>query len=134
MEGLNRKLLGVDPNDGKALQRRAAELSQESGDLDQALACAQRAASLLPEAGEVSDTLGWIYLKKGQTDEAVEVLKALVEREPDTSTYQYHLGMALIGKGDRTNARTALENALLFSKTERPDIQALLLALDGPRK
>lgn len=96
-EALYRKLLGVDPNDGKALQRRAAELSQESGDLDQALACAQRAASLLPEAGEVSDTLGWIYLKKGQTDEAVEVLKALVEREPDTSTYQYRLGMALIG-------------------------------------
>jgi tetratricopeptide (TPR) repeat protein len=131
---LYRRLLGVDPNDGLALHRQAAELSQASGDLDQALACAQRATSLLPEVGEVSDTLGWIYLKKGQADDAVKVLKALVDKEPNISTYQYHLGLALIGKGDRISARAALENAILFSHTERPDIQAVLLSLDSLRK
>jgi len=86
---------------------------------------ATRAKQLLPNLNEVSDTLGWIYLKKGMADNAIETFKDLVGKAPHTSTYRYHLGMALAQKGDKPAALTEFKKALTDDppKAERDKIQ-----------
>jgi len=59
---------------------------------------------LLPDLNEVSDTLGWIYLKKNLTDNAIDIFKDLVNRVPAQAVFRYHLGMAYSQKGDKTRA------------------------------
>src|ERR1035441_7100415 len=66
----------------------------DEGQLERALTLAQRAKQLLPDLAEVTDTLGWIYLKKYLTDNAIAAFDEIVRKQPVRSTYRYHLGMA----------------------------------------
>ncbi|MGA2739423.1 MAG: tetratricopeptide repeat protein [Bryobacteraceae bacterium] len=103
----------LNPQDGMALNNLAFMMAEGgSGDLDQALTYAQRAKQVLPNLTEVSDTLGWIYLKKNMSDNAMDTFQALVNQRPDNSTYRYHLGMAYAQKGDKPKALRELQRAL----------------------
>ena len=87
-------------------------IAEQGGDLDLALTYAQRAKQKLPQSPEVADTLGWIYIKKRLTPNAIEIYNDLVAKQPANSTYRYHLGMALLQRGDKPQARKELETAL----------------------
>lgn len=110
--GAYEQALKLEPSNAVALNNLAFLLAEHGGDLDQALTYAQRAKQILPSLLEVSDTLGWIYLKKNMNDSAIDIFTDLVRKQPNHSTYQYHLGMALSQKGDRQRALKALEGAL----------------------
>jgi tetratricopeptide (TPR) repeat protein len=119
-----------DSSSGIALNNMAFLLADHggSGDLDTALSMAQKAKILMPSQSEVSDTLGWIYLKKGLNDDAIEMFKALVDKAPNQSTYRYHLAKAYYNKGDKPNAKEQLQKALAMTPTpyEKQEIQELL--------
>jgi len=103
----------LNPQDGVALNNLAFLIAESgTGDLDQALTYAQRAKQVLPNLGEVSDTLGWIYMKKNMSDNAIDVFQGLVNQKPENPTYRYHLGMALAQKGDKPKALRELQRAL----------------------
>jgi tetratricopeptide (TPR) repeat protein len=87
-------------------------ISTSGGDLDEALTLARRARQLLPDMDEVSDTLGWIYLKKAMPEQAIELFDKLVQTKPERSTYHYHLALALSAKGDNFAAAEQLKAAL----------------------
>ena len=92
--------LKVDPNNALALNNLAYLISEsKNGDLDQALTYATRAKQRLPEHAEINDTLGWIYLKKNLTDNAIDTFRTLVVKAPQNPTYHYHYAMALLQKG-----------------------------------
>ena len=91
--------LKLDPNNAVALNNLAFLLAETGGDLDDALTKAQRAKQMMPSLHEISDTLGWIYLKKNLADQAIDVFKDLVNKQPNHSTYHYHLGMAYYAEG-----------------------------------
>ncbi|HEY1184691.1 MAG TPA: tetratricopeptide repeat protein [Bryobacteraceae bacterium] len=119
------------PNDAVSLNNDAFLIAEHGGDLDLALTRAQRATQLLPKYPEVADTLGWIYLKKNLSDQAIDLFKRNVEQQPNSSTYRYHLGMAWYQKGDKTQARQALVEALKYnpSSYEKQRIQELMAKL-----
>jgi len=118
----------LDPRNAVALNNLAFLMAESGGDLDQALTYAQRAEQMMPSMNEVSDTLGWIYLKKNLSDNAMDIFQRLVTRAPDNSTYRYHLGMALSQKGDRPRAIKELQQALHSnpSKEEEGKIRDLI--------
>jgi tetratricopeptide (TPR) repeat protein len=120
--------LKLDPNNGVALNNLAFLLAENGGDLDDALTKAQRAKQLLPNLTEISDTLGWIYLKKNLYDNAIDVFKELVTKQPNQSTFHYHLAMALQQKGDRSRALEQLKEALKYNppKEEKDKIQQMI--------
>jgi tetratricopeptide (TPR) repeat protein len=120
--------LKLQPNNGVALNNLAFLMAEHSGDLDQALTLAQRAKQLLPNLPEVSDTLGWIYLKKNLSDNAIDIFRDLTAKVPNQSTYHYHLGMALSQKGDKPNALKQLQDALKNNPApaEKQKIQELI--------
>jgi tetratricopeptide (TPR) repeat protein len=123
--------LKLDPNNAVALNNLAFLLAETGGDLDDALTKAQRAKSLLPSLYEISDTLGWIYLKKNLAENAIDIFKELVVKEPNISTYHYHLGMAYSQKGDKTKALEQLRESLKYNpaKDEKDKIQQLITRL-----
>ena len=106
---------------------------EHGGDLEDALSKAQRAKQLMPNMAEVSDTLGWIYLKKNIPEQAIDIFRELVQKVPKQSTFRYHLGMALYQKGDKTRAIKELQEALRNNPPgeEKQRIQELLTKLNG---
>lgn len=122
------KTLKLQPDNPIALNNLAYMMAETGGDLDQALTLAQRAKQRLPQDLNVGDTLGWIYLKKNLSDNAVEVLRDLVNKDPKNATYRYHFGMALLQKGDKFNAKKELQTALQNkpSKEEEGKIKELI--------
>jgi len=104
--------LKINGQNAFALNNLASYLLDSGGDLDQALTYAQRARQQNPDRLEIADTVGEIYLKKGLVDNAVEIFQDLVRKNPKEWQYRYHLGIALLGKGEKTKAKTELETAL----------------------
>jgi tetratricopeptide (TPR) repeat protein len=58
------------------------------------------------------DTLGWVYTKLGQSDDAVRLLKPAAEKAPGEPVVNYHLGMAYHQAGDKKQAKVYLAKAL----------------------
>ena len=103
-------------------------INGDTGDLDTALTMAQKAKQLLPNLPEVSDTLGWIYLKKNLSGDAVDIFKDLVVKVPNSSTYRFHLAKAYYQQGDKVRAKSELQSALKLNPTayEKAQIEELL--------
>jgi len=117
-----------DPTNAYALNNLAYLISESNGDLNEALTYAQRAKQKLPNFAEITDTIGWIYLKKNLTDSAIDNFKSLVIQAPQNAVYHYHFAMALNQKGDRDNARKECQAALNSrpTKPQEADIRKLL--------
>jgi tetratricopeptide (TPR) repeat protein len=122
------QILKIEPDHPVALNNLAFIKAEEGVDLDQALTMAQRARQKSPNSPEIADTLGWIYIKKNLSEDAIRVFHDLVEKAPDNPTFHYHFAMALLQKGDRPSAKKELETAMKDkpSKDEAGKIQDLL--------
>ncbi len=122
------QILKIQPDSPVALNNLAFIKAEEGVDLDQALTMAQRAVQKVPGSMDMADTLGWIYIKKNLSDDAVRVFHDLVQKDPKNATFHYHYGMALLQKGDKPSAKKELEDAMKDnpSKDEAAKIQDLL--------
>jgi tetratricopeptide (TPR) repeat protein len=58
------------------------------------------------------NTYGWVRFQQGQLDEAVTYLRRASTAVPDNALMHYHLGMALLARGEAAQARSELEKAL----------------------
>lgn len=101
-----------EPDNPVILNNLAFILAQDGAELDQALTLVQRAKQHMPASHEISDTLGWIYLKKNLNSSALQIFRGLVQQQPNNPTYRYHLALALAQEGDRLSARRELQRAL----------------------
>jgi tetratricopeptide (TPR) repeat protein len=106
------QILKIQPDQPVALNNLAFIKAEEGVDLDQALTMAQRARQKNPASDDIADTLGWIYIKKSLSEEAVRIFRDLVQKEPKNPNFHYHYGMALAQKGDKISAKKELEQAL----------------------
>lgn len=120
--------LAKDPNNPEALNNLAYLMAETGGNLDEALTLATRAKQKLPSFLEISDTIGWIYLKKNLADSAVDIFKDLTTKVPQNPTYHYHYAMALVQKGDKNAALKECKLALGAkpSKEEEQHINDLI--------
>lgn len=111
-----RRLLALEPNEPTTLNNMAFLLAEEGRDLDEALSLAGRATQKSPDNPGYSDTLAWVYVKKNMNENAIQVLTKLVQKYPAEASYHYHLGIALLQKGDKQQAKAELGMAL----TQKP--------------
>lgn len=109
---LYRRLLELEPDNTAALNNLAYLLADRGERLEEALRHIQRALKLAPQENAFRDTLGYVYLKRGAIDSALQLWRGLAEAQPENASYRYHLGLALIEKGDTAAARRELEAAL----------------------
>jgi tetratricopeptide (TPR) repeat protein len=113
-----RDAMKIDPTNAVVLNNLAYLMTEMGGNLDEALTLAQRAKQQLPTSNEVSDTIGWIYIKKKLNDNAIEIFRDLNAKVKDNSVYHMHYAMALAQKGDKANAIREYKAALQFSPTK----------------
>ena len=95
---------------------------------DRALTLASRAAKLRPAAPDVLDTLGWVHYRRGAYAEAERALARAVERAPDSGLLRYHLGMAYLKFGMKSEAAAELRAALALAPNlpQRDAVEGIL--------
>jgi tetratricopeptide (TPR) repeat protein len=86
--------------------------AEHGGNIDEALKLAEEAKEQAPNDPGIADTLGWIYVKKGAYQAAIENLKTSAAKDPRNGSYLYHLGTAYYKLGRNDEARKELEAAL----------------------
>ncbi|MEJ7622776.1 MAG: tetratricopeptide repeat protein [Pyrinomonadaceae bacterium] len=136
-----RKALDLNAAMPIAANNLAWLLADNAGNLDEALRLANTAVSKGSGPG-FHDTLGWVYLKKGLTSQAIVQFKKAVALEDANAQrngstpnpgYRVRLGMALSKSGDKASARreveASLQNAGFLSQREATDARAVLATL-----
>jgi tetratricopeptide (TPR) repeat protein len=106
-------ILKTHPSLDVAANNIAALLTEKRGDkasLERALNLARRFENSANPA--YVDTLGWAYVKNGQTRRGLALLNRAMEIAPAVALYQYHAGMAYKILGDREKAKIHLNKAL----------------------
>lgn len=112
-------------------------LAKQGNDLERALTLAQDAQQAEPESPEVADTLGYVYLRKGLNDPALQQFEYAIELSQRSGSkasterpeYHYHAGLALQAMARNDDAVAAFERALaLGSFAEAEDAQRQLEA------
>lgn len=111
------KVLSIDPRSSIAANNLAYMDAEAGTNLDVALNRAQAAKAAQPDDANVSDTLGWVYVKRGLPALAISPLEQATQKEPQNPTYHYHLGVAHVKAGDKDRGRLALQRALGISKS-----------------
>lgn len=107
-----RDTLALESNNPDVKNNLAYLMAETGGNLDEALRLAQEAQRDKPQDMALTDTIGWIYYKKKNTDSAIAVLTNVVQKAPRDPIYHYHLAAALYDKGDKTQAKRELQAAI----------------------
>jgi tetratricopeptide (TPR) repeat protein len=125
------RALQIDPQAAVAANNLASMYAENGENLDVALQLAQTATAQLPDHALATDTLGWVYYKKGLGTLAVTTLQEAAKQDPANPIIQYHLGLAYLETGAKPAARQSLERALKLRPTFRgaDDAKRLLATL-----
>ena len=96
-----------------------AQLYQDSGQDDKAVALMAQAAADDPENAETQLNQGIFQLNQGQTTEAQASFEAALAADPSLAEAHYHLGTILVGQGKVTEAVEHLETYIASNPDER---------------
>jgi tetratricopeptide (TPR) repeat protein len=107
-----KKALEIEPDNAVVKNNLAWNYAENGGNIDVALHLAEEAKEQRPDDLSISDTLGWIYVKKQSYESAIRLLRTCVAKSPSDPVYQYHLGMAYYYSGDKASAKDALQASL----------------------
>ena len=114
------KIFKIDSEYDLALNNYSYILAERGEKLDKALEMSKRALKKKPRNGSYLDTLGWIYYKLNQYEEALKYMKEAVDiTEKDSEPHPVileHLGDIYLKLGDINNAEYYWKRALEFDK------------------
>ena len=105
-------IVANNPGAAKAASRLAARYVEDGERLEEALSLATRAKQQLQNDPAVSDTLGWISVKRHRPRLGIPHLEDAVRDAPANPVYRYHLGFAYHDAGRTEQARRELTAAL----------------------
>jgi tetratricopeptide (TPR) repeat protein len=87
-----RQVLQQDPSNSMALNYLGYMLADRNTHLEEALTLVKKALDLDPQNYNYIDSLGWVYFKLGNYDQAEDNLRRAAEKSPNDATIQDHLG------------------------------------------
>lgn len=125
-----RRVLSKAPNDATALNNLGYFLTERNERLPEALDMIKRAVKSEPTNPNYLDSLGWVYFKLGQLDEAERYLNDAARRNTRSSTVQEHLGDLHQKRGQLEPARVAWRRAIGLT-TDTTDINRLKAKING---
>jgi tetratricopeptide (TPR) repeat protein len=115
-------VLKLTPNDAEALNYLGYTYADMGINLDEAETLIQTALRLKPDDGYITDSLGWVYFKRGQYTRALKWLNKAVQLVPDDPTILEHIGDVYLQMDSREKALTFYQRSL---KKKEKDRQAL---------
>ena len=105
-------VLQINKNNAEALNFIGYSWADRGMNLDESEKLIKKALKLKPEDGYITDSLGWVYFKKGRIDKAISILEKAVLLAPKDSTIAEHLGDAYLKNNEYEHARQLFEKAL----------------------
>ncbi len=109
------------PDNALLLNNYAYSLSERGLQLERALHMAQKALSKAPENTSYLDTMGWIYYKMGNYDQAAHYVSRAIELGTDSPVVFEHMGDIYLRMNKPDQARIHYQKALELD----PDNQQL---------
>lgn len=91
-------LISTDTTDAQAYNNYAYSLVERNRDIDFALELAQNAIKLEPRSAAYLDTIGWIYFKMDEYDEALKYIRESLSIDSSNTTIQGHLDTIIKNK------------------------------------
>ncbi|MBF0572301.1 MAG: tetratricopeptide repeat protein, partial [Desulfamplus sp.] len=119
-----KKVIELDPEHSSALNYLGYTYAELGINLDEAEELIKRSLAIKPDDGYITDSLGWVYYKKGDYDRAIEILEKAVKLSSGDAVVFEHLGDAYRQKKSYLKAIEAYKNAL--SKNKTPENNVLL--------
>ena len=119
------KLLVLEPDNGAALNYVGYTWADKNVHLDRAYEYIRKAVELMPDDGYIRDSLGWVYFKMGDVDQAIVELNKALELVDSDPVIHEHLGEAYLHKGEEQKALSNYEKA--YEMYEEEDKKAVVL-------
>jgi tetratricopeptide (TPR) repeat protein len=119
-----RKVIKLDPKHANALNYLGYTYADLGQNLDEAERLIKTALKYKPNDGYITDSLGWVYFKKGEFEKAIKYLTRAIELVPDDPIMLEHLGDAYLKVNDKANALKFYQKSLQ-KKEEDKDKEAL---------
>lgn len=113
-----RATVAYQPNHPFVLNYLGYAWADQGIHLDEALDLLQKAAASQPNDGYISDSLGWVFYRKGDYAQSLPHLEKAIELLPYDSTVNDHLGDAYWQVGRKREARFQWQRAKNFSKDD----------------
>lgn len=110
METLLKRVMTLQPDHAHAYNALGYSLADRRVRLDEARAYIQRALQLSPGDPFITDSLGWLEYRAGNTAEAIRLLRQAYDARPDPEIAA-HLGEVLWTAGRRNEARVIWRDA-----------------------
>jgi len=123
-----RRSLTIMPNNGSIMNNLAYLLAETGKNLEEAAAIAEDVRRRAQDNPAVLDTVGFVYLKRGQFDSALQVFNRLAQKYPQNPIFQYRLAMVYVEQGQTAKAKEAIQKAIANNPRKPYDskIQELL--------
>lgn len=112
------------PNHPFLLNYLGYSWADQNKNLNTALEMIEKAARIEPSDGYIADSLGWVYYKMGQYEEAAQYLEHAVELLPYDATINDHLGDAYWHSGRKLEARFQWRRAANYSEENEAELKA----------
>jgi len=119
------QLIDSDSTDAQAFNNFAYSLAERNEKLDRALELSNKANRLSPDTAAYLDTMGWIYYKIGQFDQARNYIQSSVELDSTNAVVLEHLGDVYQKLNQSQKARKYYQEALRVGG-ENPQLEAKL--------
>jgi tetratricopeptide (TPR) repeat protein len=103
------EVVALDPENGAALNYVGYTWADKNLNLDMALEYIKKAVDLMPDDGYIRDSLGWIYFKMGDVNQAIIELEKASEMVQDDPVIKEHLGDVYLQNNQPEKALAAYE-------------------------
>lgn len=113
-----RALLAADPEHAPALNYLGYMFADRNMNLDEAREMIAKAVQSYPTSGAYLDSLGWVYFRLGDLDQAEKYLLEAVKLEPFDATLHEHLGDLWVARGQVEKAIDSYRLALTLEHEE----------------
>ncbi len=114
-------VISLDPHNANALNYVGYIYAELGINLDEAERLIKEALKHSPDDGYITDSLGWVYYKKGRYKDALKLLKKAVDLAPDDPTILEHLGDVYLKMTNKKKALMFYERSLLKREKEEKD-------------
>ncbi len=113
----------LDPEDPNSLNYLGYTYADLGMNLEEAEELILRALKLKPDDGYITDSLGWVYYKKGHYEKALATLEKAVILIPDDPILLEHLGDAFIKTHNAEKALEYYKKSLKLKKKDTKDLE-----------
>ncbi len=114
-----RRVIALEPQNASALNYLGYTYADLGQNLDEAEQLILEALKYKPDDGFITDSLGWVYYKKGDYQKALAYLKKASEIVPEDPVILEHVGDAYLKLNDKPNALKYYQKSLVKREKEK---------------